>query len=151
VSRVNPTPQAPPNFSEKDLHGWQIVRRFQAALVPVLAQREPGASEHDPRRTLAAQAYFSLLLFTLFNPVITTLRGLVKASALTRVQQEVSSAQISLASFSEAQHLFDPELLRGVLGACCRKPRPTVATRGCARWVRNWWLWTARCLRRCRA
>ena len=117
MSRVNPTPQAPPNFSEKDLHGWQIVRRFQAALAPVLVQREQGASEHDPRRTLAAHDYFSLLLFTLFNPVITTLRGLVKASALARVQQDVSSAQVSLASFSEAQHLFDPELLRGVLGA----------------------------------
>ncbi|MEI7902752.1 MAG: IS4 family transposase [bacterium] len=115
--RVSPTPQPPPPFSEKDLQGWQLVRRFQAWLAPTLVGRELGASEKDPRRTLAAQDYFSLLLFALFNPVVGTLRGLVKASALARVQREVSSDRVSLASFSEAQHLFDPQLLRGVLGA----------------------------------
>ena len=113
---MNPVPQPPPQLSEKQLQGWNLVRRFQAVLAPALAGRVPKKSEEDPRRTLAAMDYFSLLLFALFNPVIGTLRGLVKASELGRVRREVGSDhRVSLASFSEAQHLFDPELLRGVI------------------------------------
>lgn len=93
------------------------MRQFQAVLEPALAGRVLEDSEKDPRRTLSAMDYFSLLLFALFNPVIGTLRGLVKASELDRVRKEVGSDhRVSLASFSEAQHLFDPELLRGVIG-----------------------------------
>ena len=114
---MNQEPQPPPKFSEKELQGWNLVRRFQAVLSPVLAGRVLEESEVDVRRTLSAMDYFSLLLFALFNPVIGTLRGLVKASELDRVRKEVGSDhRVSLASFSAAQHLFDPELLRGVIG-----------------------------------
>lgn len=113
---VKKSAPATPNFSEKDLIGWRLVQQFQAQLTPLLAERVPSNSEQDPRRTLAAIDYFSLLLFTLFNPVVGTLRGLAKASELDRVQREVGSHRVSLASFSEAQHLFDPELLRAVIG-----------------------------------
>jgi hypothetical protein len=106
-----------PRLTEKDLQGWRVVRQFQACLAPVLAAREPCASENDPRRKLAALDYFSLLLFALLNPVIGTLRGLVEACDLERVQREAASGRVSLASFSEAQHLFDPELLREVIGS----------------------------------
>lgn len=120
-ARVNRQPQSP-KLSDKDLHGWNLVRRFQAVLAPALAGRVPEASEADPRRTLAAMDYFSLLLFALINPVIGTLRGLAEASELDRVRKEVGSDhRVSLASFSAAQHLFDPELLREVIGALHRR------------------------------
>ena len=42
------------------------------------------------------------------------MRGLCAASHLKRVQKDVSSRPVSLGSFSEAQGVFDPELLKQV-------------------------------------
>ena len=133
VARVNTSSDSPGELSERDLHGWNIVRDFQTKLAAILDARDPASlreSEVDPRRTLAASDYFSLLLFALFNPVVRTLRGLCKATHLNRVQKEVSSSRVSLASFSEAQHLFDPELARELIG---RLSGPALAVNGDAR------------------
>jgi hypothetical protein len=64
---------------------------------------------------LAAEDYFSLILFGLFNPVVRTMRGLSRASRLPRVQRQVCNSAVSLGSFSEAQHAFGPEVLQQVL------------------------------------
>ncbi len=76
----------------------------------VKPEARPGGSE----RLLLEENYFSLILFGLFNPVIKTMRGLCFASHLKRVQDEVCGRPVSLGSFSEAQGVFDPELLRQV-------------------------------------
>ena len=67
-----------------------------------------------PERLLLEEDYFNLMLFGLLNPVIDSMRGLCAASHLNRVQQEVCGKKVSLGSFSEAQGVFDPELLRQV-------------------------------------
>jgi hypothetical protein len=54
------------------------------------------------------------MLFGLFNPVLDSMRGLCAASHLKRVQEDVCSRPVSLGSFSEAQGVFDPELLKHV-------------------------------------
>jgi hypothetical protein len=54
------------------------------------------------------------MLFGLFNPVVDSMRGLCSVSRLKRVQKEVSGRRVSLGSFSEAQSVFDPEILRQV-------------------------------------
>ena len=82
-----------------------------------LAQAQPAGPRGtfaDPRRRLAEQDYLSLLLFGLFNPVVTSMGGLCAASRLHRVQQEICTRPVSLASFSEAQQVVDPELLQKV-------------------------------------
>src|SRR5207249_5968560 len=58
---------------------------------------------------------FSLLLFGLFNPVVRTMRGLCEATKLGRVQRQISSAYVSLGSFSEAQAVFALEVLEEVI------------------------------------
>jgi hypothetical protein len=63
---------------------------------------------------LLEEDYFSLMLFGLFNPVLDSMRGLCAASHLKRVQEDVCSRPVSLGSFSEAQGVFDPELLKQV-------------------------------------
>jgi hypothetical protein len=55
-------------------------------------------------------------LFGLLNPAVKTMRALSAASRLPRVQREVCGGSISLGSFSEAQHLLEPELLEEVFG-----------------------------------
>jgi hypothetical protein len=67
-----------------------------------------------PERLLLEEDYFSLMLFGLLNPVIDSMRGLCAASHLDRVQKEVCGRKVSLGSFSEAQSVFDPEVLRQV-------------------------------------
>jgi len=111
-------------FSEEDLERWNLVRDFQKRLAPSLKERTPTKTEADPRRMLSIEDYFSLVLFAMFNPVIDTMRGLCYASTLEKVQRDVCSGPVSLASFSEAQHLFDPEILRGLMQQISLQAQP---------------------------
>lgn len=101
--------------SEKDLRRWRLIERFRAELEAELKERSgPSGTWADPRRQVELGDYLSLYLFGLFNPVVDTMRGLCGASKLGRVQREVCGGKISLGSFSEAQAVVDPDLLRGL-------------------------------------
>ena len=102
-------------IDEKKLSSWKLLDDFRRRLAKVRAsapasERRPGG----PERLLLEEDYFSLMLFGLLNPVIDSMRGLCAASHLTRVQQDVCGRKVSLGSFSEAQGVFDPELLKQV-------------------------------------
>lgn len=101
-------------LSAKELSSWRLIERFQTVLDEVLAQQPAHRSEQDKRRTLDARSYFSLFLFGLFNPVLSSMRGLCEASRLERVQAEICGQAVSLGSFSEAQEVFDPQVLAAV-------------------------------------
>lgn len=103
-------------ISEKDLRQWDLLKAFRQALVQRIKRSELHASWLDPRRHNSYVDYLSTLLFALVNPTLKTLRALSHASQLERVQREVSGGSISLGSFSEAQHLLEPELLERVFG-----------------------------------
>ena len=103
-------------LSEKDLRQWDLLAAFRKALARRALARELHPSWSDPRRESGYADYLSLFLFGLFNPALRTLRALSAASQLPRVQREVSGGNISLGSFSEAQHLSDPVLLEQVFG-----------------------------------
>lgn len=103
-------------FSEEDFSRWKLIRDFGHRLDRAAGVTGESRSEKDPRRLLSRNDYFSLLLFGLFNPVVESMRGLCAASKLDRVQQEICSRRVSLGSFSEAQGVFDPDLLREVMG-----------------------------------
>ncbi len=104
-----------PTFTEQDLQHWKLLADFRACLQPHLENFPLHASWADPRRRLQCADYLSLFLFTLVNPVVTTLRGVGAATQLARVQAEVSTRAVSLGSFAEAQHLLDPALLEPLL------------------------------------
>lgn len=107
---------APPQIREKDLQRWRLIEHFQAVLAEEVQKRSgPTATWADPRRDLKLENYLGLFLFGLFNPVVETMRGLCHASKLARVQREVCGSKVSLGSFSEAQAVVDPELLKAVL------------------------------------
>lgn len=105
-----------PPIRESDLQRWRLLERFQALLAEEEQKRGgPEGTWGDPRRQLAQGRYLGLFLFGLFNPVVETMRGLCAASELARVQREVCGRRVSLGSFSEAQAVVDPELLKAVL------------------------------------
>jgi len=68
----------------------------------------------DPRRTLGYASYLSLFLFGLFNPVVQTMRQLCAVSDLKKVQAVTGAKRVSLGSFSEAQAVLEPDLLKQV-------------------------------------
>jgi len=100
---------------EKQLQCWSLLARFQKMLEGRLADHPLSKTELDPRRELTCLDYFSSMLFSMLNPVLDSMRGFCRASELERVQKSVCSRKVSLASFSEAQSVFDPELLEQVL------------------------------------
>jgi hypothetical protein len=108
--------RAKEKIDEKKLRCWKLLDDFRSRLARIRAEMPPPPENRPggPERLLIEKDYFSLMLFGMLNPVIDTMRGLCAASHLERVQNEVCTRKVSLGSFSEAQGVFDPELLKGV-------------------------------------
>lgn len=103
-------------IDEKKLRSWKLLDDFRSRLAKIRAGMPPQPEKRPggPERLLLEEDYFSLMLFGMLNPVLDSMRGLCAASHLERVQDEVCGRKVSLGSFSEAQGVFDPELLKGV-------------------------------------
>jgi len=109
----------------KNLKGFKIIKRFRKILKKTESISPLRSSELDPRRKLSQNDYFSLFLFTYLNPVLKSMRGLCAASKLEKVKEKVCSNPVSLGSFSEAQNIFDPELLLSVIQTLSTQFQPT--------------------------
>lgn len=102
-------------IDEKKLTSWKLVDDFRCRLAKAQAAASPcDKRPGGPKRLLLEKDYFSLMLFGLFNPVVDSMRGLCAASHLKRVQEDICTRPVSLGSFSEAQGVFEPELLKQV-------------------------------------
>lgn len=116
-----------PPIEASQIHRWQLLKEFNGHLSRAFENVPLHPSWQDPQRLLAAADYTSLFLLGVFNPIVTSLRGLCQASRLDKVQREVCRRQVSAGSFSEAQQLLDPELLKQVyegLSAQLARRRP---------------------------
>jgi hypothetical protein len=56
-----------------------------------------------------------LVLLYLFNPIVTSLRGIQQASALANVQRKLGCPRTSLGSLSEAASVFDADRLKEII------------------------------------
>jgi len=108
----------------EDLQGFKIVKKFKEILERTNSHNLPTPTERDSRRTLSQSDYFSLFLFTYLNPVLKSMRSLCDASQLEKISQNVCSSPVSPASFSEAQTLFDPQLLLEVIQCLAAQFKP---------------------------
>src|SRR4051812_44008605 len=100
--------------SEDQLSNWKLLEHFRRLVLPHVKAAGPTATEKDPRRQLTSESYFSLFLFSLLNPILTSARGLCAASHFKKMR-EVTSQPVAMGSFSEAQHLFNPQILAAVV------------------------------------
>jgi hypothetical protein len=102
------------SVTEGQLQRWRLIEEFQRCLARELEQAPLHPSWSNPQRLLEMSDYLSLFLLGVFNPIIESMRGLCRASQLKRVQQEVCRRSVSKSSFSEAQAVVEPHLLKQV-------------------------------------
>ena len=86
-------------------------------LAPLLARlrNEGCARDSANNRKLHYDQYCMLLLLYLFNPIVTSLRGIQQASELKKVQRKLGCSRTSLGSLSEATGVFDAESLKEII------------------------------------
>jgi hypothetical protein len=104
--------QPQPPVAAKDLQGFKY---FQM-VVPLLQRLHDNGTARDRagNRRLFFDQYAALLLLYFFNPILTSLNALRQATELDKVQKLVGR-RVSKGALSEAQHLFDPALLEGII------------------------------------
>lgn len=85
-------------------------------LMPLLERLHDVGTSRDRagNRTLFFDQYCAYLLLFLFNPIVTSLRGIQQASQLKRVQKRLGCSRASLGSLSEATQVFDPEPVKHI-------------------------------------
>lgn len=108
----------------KDLVGLKYFR----VLGPLLDRLHADATARDRagNRQLHFDQYAGLLLLVFFNPLVDSLRGLQQASALAKVQKLLGCERASLGSLSEASRIFDPALLRDLIGDLAAQALPQI-------------------------
>ena len=86
-------------------------------LAPLLERLHDDGCARDRagNRELHYDQHCLLILLYLFNPVVTSLRGLQQASELAKVQKKLGCPRASLGSLSEAASVFDPERLKEIV------------------------------------
>jgi hypothetical protein len=98
---------------EQDITGLKFFDR----LAPLLQRLHDDGCERDRagNRQLHYDQYCMLTLLYLFNPIVTSLRGIQQASELKNVQRKLKCPRASLGSLSEASRVFDPERMKEII------------------------------------
>jgi hypothetical protein len=107
-------------IKEKDLQGFKHFK----LLLPALAKLHDHECDKAGNRKLHFDQHSALILLYFFNPIVTSLRGIQQASELKKVQRILGCSRASLGSLSEANHVFDADLLRGVIGELVEQLSP---------------------------
>jgi hypothetical protein len=99
--------------AEKDLKGLKYFDR----LAPLLARLHGDGCQRDKagNRQLHFDQHIMLVLLFLFNPIVSSLRAIVQASELNKVQRRLGCQRASLGSLSEAACVFDAQRLKGIV------------------------------------
>src|SRR5215475_4805474 len=97
---------------ESDIVGLKYFDR----LMPLLERLHDVGTQRDRagNRQLFFDHYCAYLLLFLFNPIVTSLRGIQQASELKKVQKKLGCPRASLGSLSEAIEIFDPEPVKQI-------------------------------------
>jgi hypothetical protein len=100
-------------IQESDITGL----KFFDKLAPLLNRLHDDGCQRDRagNRQLHFDQYCMLTLLYLFNPIVTSLRGIQQASELKNVQRKLGCPRASLGSLSEATSVFDAERLKEII------------------------------------
>jgi len=113
---------AKPKIKESDITGL----KYFDQLAPLLARLHDDACPRDKagNRQLHFDQYCMLILLFLFNPIVTSLRGIQQASELGKVQKKLGCARAALGSLSEAATVFDAERLKEIIAELGAELKP---------------------------
>jgi hypothetical protein len=111
-----------PRITDRDITGLKYFEK----LLPLFQRLHEVGCERDAagNRDLHFDEYCCLVLLFFFNPIVDSMRALSQASELKSVQKKLGVPRASLGSFSEARQVFDPELLRPIIGELAKQARP---------------------------
>src|SRR5207247_828904 len=100
--------------------------KYFKVLAPLLDRLHLDATARDRagNRRLFYDQYACLILLYFFNPIITSLRSIQKASTLGKMQRWAGGHRVSRGSLSEASRVFDPELLQAIIGDLAARAVP---------------------------
>ena len=109
-------------ITEDQLQGFKYFKK----LGTLLDRLHDHATQRDRagNRVLHYDQYIALQLLFFFNPIVTSMRGLVQASTLKKVQRKLGVAPTSLGSFSEAGSVFDAQLLKPIISELGAQLKP---------------------------
>ena len=115
-------PDNKPKLKESDITGLKYFDK----LAPLLERLHDDACERDQagNRDLHFDQYCLLILLYLFNPVVTSLRGIQQASELGKVQKKLGCQRAALGSLSEAATVFDAERLKEIIAELGAELKP---------------------------
>lgn len=104
----------PVKISGMELKGVELLRQ----IFPILKTLAKAGTQRDRagNRQLLYSQYVSLILVSLFNPVLCSARSLVAHSGVKRIRKLTGGNKVSLGAFSEAPQVFEPRLLEGIIG-----------------------------------
>jgi hypothetical protein len=111
----------------KDIAGLKYFDR----LMPLLERLHDVGTERDRagNRHLHFDHYCAYILLFLFNPIVTSLRGIQQASELKNVQKKLGCPRSSLGALSEATLVFDPEPVRHIASELAGQLQPLAGDR----------------------
>lgn len=92
-----------------------------------------------PERKLRLNEYLSLFLFGLLNPTLRTMRGLCWGTEFEKARQEIGCGQVSLACFSDAQHLVEESFLEKIFEEALKCHSPLGNSHGSPSWT-QWFI-----------
>jgi hypothetical protein len=115
-----PTPDTP--VSARSLRGWKYLR----LLHPLFERLHNVGTKRDRagNRTLHFDHYCALVLLTLFNPIMRSLRSIQRVSKLKKVQKKLGCPPTSIASLSESVTVFQPERLKEIIAELAGQLQP---------------------------
>lgn len=119
------------------LHGLRKLRDFRHLLVKLQA-----GADH-PNRKLHYDDFVLWLLLAYFNPVLSSMRAMQRASASPTFRERVELPRFALGSFSEAARTFDPERLRQIALELAATTTPAQVTAAPAGLPADWQVWAA--------
>jgi Transposase DDE domain len=110
------------DITSRDITGLKYFKQ----LAPLLERLHDEGCQRDRagNRQLHYDQYCMLVLLYLFNPVVTSLRGLQQASELQKVQKKLQCPRTSLGSFSESASVFDPARLKEIIDELGQQLQP---------------------------
>lgn len=108
-----------PKIKASDLEGLKDLRAIAKLLERL--HKVGTARDSAKNRDLHMDQYCLLVLMWLYNPILSSMRGLQEASNLKEVQKRLGVGRASLGSLSESVSVFDPEPLAALAEELCQK------------------------------
>jgi Transposase DDE domain len=107
---------------DSDIVGLKYFNR----LMPLLERLHDVGTQRDRagNRQLFFDHYCAYVLLFLFNPIVTSVRGIQQASELKKVQKKLGCPRVSLGSLSEAVEVFDPEPVKHIASELAAQLEP---------------------------